>query len=319
MARSLVTGIAGFAGSHLADLLTSRGDEVQGIDREGAGTGTIQHLIERKRIRIHPLDIRDRAGLTDLIRREQFDRIYHLAGLTFVPESFTAPEETLAVNLGGTLALFEATRAAAPGARILYVSSAAAYGDLDDPAHPVVESTPFRPNNPYGFTKAAGDLMAYQYARQNTLHIVRARPFNHTGPRQAPVFVCSEFAKAVAEMEAGRRPPELSVGNLEIGRDFSDVRDIVRGYALLLERGSAGSSFNLASGRAVKVGEILEMLLTMSSIEVRVTEDPRKVRQGEVPSIVGSAEKAAREADWRPEIPFDQTLRDLLAWWRNRI
>jgi GDP-4-dehydro-6-deoxy-D-mannose reductase len=319
MARSLITGIAGFAGSHLAEILISRGDEVHGIDREDARTETIGHLVDPKQIETHPLDIRDRKGLTDLLGRERFDRIYHLAGLTFIPESLMEPEETLAVNLGGTMALFEAARAAAPAARILFVSSAAAYGDLDDPSRPVVESTPFRPNNPYGFTKAAGDLMAYQYVRQNGLHIVRARPFNHTGPRQAPTFVCSEFAKAVAEMEAGRRPPELSVGNLEIGRDFTDVRDIVRGYTVLLERGRSGSSYNLASGRAVKVGEILKTLLAMARTEVRIVEDPKKVRRGEVPSIVGSAEKAARETGWRPEIPLDRTLHDLLAWWRARI
>jgi len=317
--RSLITGIGGFAGSHLADLLVAQGEEVHGTVREPSHTGLVGHLLEATRIEVHPVDIRDRKGMADLLREERFDRIYHLAGLTFIPESVESPEETLDVNLRGTLSLFEAARVAAPTARILFVSSAAAYGDLDDPSKPVEEATPFRPINPYGFTKAAGDLMAYQYVRQYGLDIVRGRPFNHTGPRQSPVFVCSEFAKAVAEMEEGRRPPEITVGNLDIGRDFTDVRDIVRGYVLLLDRGRTGRSYNLASGRATKVREILNHLIGLAKTEIRIIEDPRKFRAGEVPSIIGSAEKAAREIGWRPEIPLERTLGDLLAWWRGQI
>jgi len=317
--RSLITGIGGFAGSHLADLLVSRGEEVHGTVKDPSRTGLIEHLVERRQVEVHPVDIRERRALTGILREGSYDRIYHLAGLTFIPESVASPEETLDVNLGGTLALFEAARSAAPKARILHVSSAAAYGDLHDPGIPVDETVPFRPNSPYGFTKAAGDLMAYQYRSQHGMDIVRARPFNHTGPRQSPVFVCSEFARAVAEMEAGRRPAALEVGNLEIGRDFSDVRDIVNGYRLLLERGRPGSAYNLASGRAVKVGEILDTLTGMAKLKLDIRQDPRKMRPLEVPSIIGSAEKAARETGWHPGIPFDQTLRDLLDWWRARI
>jgi GDP-4-dehydro-6-deoxy-D-mannose reductase len=317
--RSLITGIGGFAGSHLADLLVAQGEEVHGTVREPSHTDLIEHLVERNQIDIYPVDIRDRGGMTDLLRDGRYDRIYHLAGVTFIPESVESPEETLDVNLRGTLSLFEAVRAATPTARVLFVSSAAAYGDLDDPSRPVEEATPFRPINPYGFTKAAGDLMAYQYVRQHGLDIVRARPFNHTGPRQAPVFVCSEFAKAVAEMEEGRRPPEITVGNLETGRDFTDVRDMVRGYVLLLDRGRTGRSYNLASGRATKVRDILGTLTRLAKTDVRIIEDRTKFRTGEVPSIVGSADKAAREIAWRPEIPLEQTLSDLLGWWRSRI
>ncbi len=317
--RSLITGIGGFAGSHLADLLVARGEEVHGTVREPSDTDLIEHLVERNPIEIHPVDIRDRKEMTDLLREERYDRIYHLAGVTFIPESVESPEETLDVNLRGTLSLFEAVRAACPTARVLNVSSAAAYGDLDDPSVPVAEATPFRPNTPYGFTKAAGDLMAYQYVRQHGLDIVRARPFNHTGPRQAPVFVCSEFAKAIAEMEAGRRPPEITVGNLDVARDFTDVRDMVRGYGMLLDQGRTGRSYNLASGTAIKVRDILKTLTTLAKTEVGILEDPRKFRPGEVSSIVGSAEKARREIGWRPEIAFERTLRDLLDWWRVRI
>ncbi|MFQ5456928.1 MAG: GDP-mannose 4,6-dehydratase [Myxococcota bacterium] len=317
--RSLITGIGGFAGSHLADLLVSRGDEVHGTVKDPSDTDLIAHLVERRQVEVFPLDIRERQGLTDLLRDERYERIYHLAGITFIPDSVESPKETLDVNLGGTLALFEAARLAAPTARILNVSSAAAYGDLHDPSIPVVEATPFRPNTPYGFTKAAGDLMAYQYVRQHGLDIVRARPFNHTGPRQSPLFVCSEFAKAVAEMEAGRRPAELRVGNLEVGRDFTDVRDTVRGYALLLDRGRAGSAYNLASGRATRVREILDVLVGMAKTDVHISQDPQKMRPGEVPSIVGCSEKAAQETEWRATIPLKQTLGDTLAWWRTRI
>ncbi len=317
--RSLITGIGGFAGSHLVDLLLSRGEEVEGTVKDPGDIGLIQHLIDRKQIEVHPLDIRDQKGMTDLLGNGRYDRIYHLAGITFIPESVDSPRETLDVNLGGTLTLFEAARLGAPTARILYVSSAAAYGDLHDPLAPVVEETPLRPNNPYGFTKAAGDLMAYQYASQHGLDVVCARPFNHTGPRQSPLFVCSEFAKAVAEMEAGRRPAELQVGNLEVGRDFTDVRDTVRGYLLLLDKGRAGEAYNLASGRATKIRDILDTFVRMTKADVRISQDPQKMRRGEVPSIIGSSGKAARETAWSATIPFEQTLRDLLEWWRTRI
>ncbi len=317
--RSLITGIGGFAGSHLADLLVSRGEEVHGTVKDPSHTGLIGHLLDRKQIEVHPIDIRESRAMSALLAQERYDRIYHLAGVTFILDSVASPEETLDVNLGGTRALFEAARLSAPGARILSVSSAAAYGDLDDPGIPVQESTPFRPNNPYGFSKAAGDLLAHQYVSQHGLHIVRARPFNHTGPRQAPVFVCSEFAKAVAEMEAGRRNGDLEVGNLEIGRDFTDVRDIVRGYALLIEKGAAGSAYNLASGKTMKVGQILEILAGMARIKVRIRQDPGKLRPGEVLSIVGSFEKAHNETGWGPNISFAETLRDLLDWWRTRV
>lgn len=317
--RSLITGIGGFAGSHLVDLLLSRGEEVEGTVKDPGDTGLIEHLIDRRQIEVHPLDIRDRKGMTDLLRDGRYDRIYHLAGITFIPESVESPRETLDVNLGGTLTLFEAARLGAPRARILYVSSAAAYGDLDDPSAPVVEETPLRPNNPYGFTKAAGDLMAYQYASEHGLEVVCARPFNHTGPRQSSLFVCSEFAKAVAEMEAGQRSAELRVGNLEVGRDFTDVRDTVRGYLLLLDKGRAGEAYNLASGRATRIRDILDTLVGMARTDVRITQDPQKMRRGEVLSIVGSSGKAARETAWSATIPFEQTLRDLLEWWRARI
>jgi GDP-4-dehydro-6-deoxy-D-mannose reductase len=317
--RSLVTGIGGFAGSHLAELLLAQGEEVHGTEREPSRTELIAHLVEPSYIEVHPVDIRNRKGMTDLLQEKRYDRIYHLAGVTFIPESVESPEETLDVNLRGTLSLFEAVRASCPTARVLYVSSAAAYGDLDDPSVPVAEATPFRPNNPYGFTKAAGDLMAYQYVQQHGLDIVRARPFNHTGPRQAPVFVCSEFAKAIAEIEAGRRPPEMAVGNLDVGRDFTDVRDMVRGYGMLLGQGRKGRCYNLASGTAVRIGEILKTLTALAKAEVRIIEEPRKFRPGEVPSIVGSAERARREIGWQPEIAFERTLRDLLDWWRARI
>lgn len=317
--RSLITGIGGFAGSHLADLLISRGEEVHGTDINLPRNPLIGHLIENKKIEAHPLDIRDRKGLGDLLHRVSFDHIYHLAGITFVPDSVDAPEETLDVNLRGTLALFEAALEEASRSRILFVSSAAAYGDLEDPSRPVDERTPFRPNNPYGFTKAAGDLLAYQYGRQHGLDIVRVRPFNHTGPRQSPVFVCSEFAKAIVEIETGRRPRELPVGNLEVARDFSDVRDVVLGYALLLDKGSRGEAYNLASGRATRVGDVLKTLSELARTEVSISVDRSKLRPTEVRSIVGSAEKASRDTGWQPTIPLEQTLQDLLDWWRAHL
>jgi GDP-4-dehydro-6-deoxy-D-mannose reductase len=203
---------------------------------------------------------------------------------------------------------------------VVLVTTGEVYGAID-PARdlPIVETQPLRPLSPYSVSKAAADLVGFQTFWSQSLDVVRARPFNHTGPGQPPEFVCSEFARALVEAEMGVGPATLHVGNLDVERDFSDVRDIVAGYVALFERGRGGEAYNLGSGRATPVRTILEELRALCRTPVAVETDPGKLRPGEIPRIVGSIDKIRGVSGWRPTIPLRQTLADLVDDWRSRL
>jgi GDP-4-dehydro-6-deoxy-D-mannose reductase len=199
------------------------------------------------------------------------------------------------------------------------VTSSEIYGDFEPGDLPLAETQALRPLTPYAVAKAAADLAAFQLHRAHGLDVVRARPFNHTGPGQSPQFVCSEFARAIAAAEAGRGERTLRVGNLDVERDFSDVRDVVRGYVALFERGRAGEAYHLGSGKATSVRAILDELRGHARVAVEVETDPQKVRRSEVPRIVGSISKIGAATGWKPEIPLARTLADLLEYWRAEL
>lgn len=222
------------------------------------------------------------------------------------------------MNAAGTLNLFEAARRHA-AARVLVVGSSEVYGRDPEAAGPIDEAHPLRPDSPYAASKAAADLLAYQYWRTYGLHTIRARPFNHTGPGQGPQFVWSSFAMQVAQAEAGRGAPVLRVGNLDVARDFTDVRDVVQAYALLLDRGVAGEAYNICSGRASRLRDLLDLLLAAARTDVKVEVDPSRVRLTDPPVIVGNAVKLCRATSWTPTIPMSCTLADLLDWWRAKL
>lgn len=316
--RVLITGITGFAGSHLADLLlTEDGIEVFGTLRWRSRRENVEHL--EGRVRFLECDLRDRASVDRMLRLARPDRIYHLAAQSFVPASWDAPGDTFITNVVGQVNLLEGVRASGLAPRILVAGSSEEYGLVHPEETPIAETNPLRPLSPYAVSKVAQDLLGYQYARSYGMHIVRTRAFNHTGPRRGHVFMTSNLARQVAEIEAGLREPVLEVGNLEARRDFTDVRDMVRAYRLALEHGRAGEVYNVASGRAWSVAEVVGILRDLARVPFSVRQDPARLRPSDVPLLLGDAGRFRRATGWAPAIPFTRTLSDLLDDWRARV
>jgi GDP-4-dehydro-6-deoxy-D-mannose reductase len=320
--RFFVTGISGFAGVSLAAHLIDRGHLVFGAARE---TQALPQLHERYGERfpstaVEICDIRDGARLRAALSRAQPDGVFHLAGVAFVPRTIDRPELAYEVNFLGSVELLAAVRDVAPRARVVLVTSGEVYGWVDGARElPIVESQPLRPLSPYSVAKAAADLAGFQFFRSQGLDVVRARPFNHTGPGQSPDFVCSEFARALAAAEIGAGPARLGVGNLDVERDFGDVRDVVRGYVALFEKATSGEAYNLGSGKSTSVRSILERLRGLCRVPIEVETDPKKVRSREIPRIVASNAKIESATGWRPQIALEQTLADLLDFWRREL
>jgi len=317
--RVLITGITGFVGSHLAEYALARGAEVWGSYRWRSKTENIDHI--RDDLRLVECDLRDLSSVQHLVEQAAPDYIVHLAAQSFVHASWHTPAETLFTNSVSQVNLLEAIRprrAAAP--RFLAIGSSEEYGQVFDDELPIREENPLRPLSPYAVSKVTQDLMGYQYFQSYQLPIVRTRAFNHEGPRRGDVFVTSNFARQVAEIEAGKRPLVIQVGNLKARRDYTDVRDIVRGYWRLLEAGEPGEVYNLCSGRAWAIQDVLDFVLAKARVRGIVTrEDPARLRPSDVPVLLGDASKVERAVGWRPEIPFEKTLEDLLDYWRQRV
>jgi GDP-4-dehydro-6-deoxy-D-mannose reductase len=315
--RVLVTGITGFVGSHFAEYVLGLGAEVFGSYRWRSKTENIDHI--RDRVTLVECDLRDASSVQNLVRRSEPDYIIHLAAQSYVHSSWHSPAETFNTNTISQVNLLEAIRPRPRPPRFLVIGSSEEYGLVHESQLPIGEEAELRPLSPYAVSKVAQDLLGYQYFRSYGLPIVRSRAFNHEGPRRGDVFVTSNFARQIAELEAGLRPPEIRVGNLKAVRDYSDVRDIVRGYWLLLERGEPGEVYNLCTGRGWAVQEILDFLLGQAKVRpITVREDPARLRPSDVPVLVGDATKIAR-LGWKPEIGFDDTLQDLLEYWRARV
>jgi GDP-4-dehydro-6-deoxy-D-mannose reductase len=316
MRRVLVTGVTGFAGSHLVDYMLERDDvEVWGIQRWRSRTENIEHF--RDRIRLVECDLRDAESTRDALEAIRPDWIFHLAAQSFVPTSWNAPTESLTTNVLGQLHLFEAIKRIGISPRIQIACSSEEYGMVYEDELPIRETNPLRPLSPYAVSKVTQDLLAYQYWMSFRTDVVRTRGFNHEGPRRGPVFVASDFAKQIADIERGLKPAVLSVGNLEARRDFSDVRDIVRGYWLALEKGEGGEVYNLCSGKAWRISEVLDMLLGMTKVKIEVRQDPKRLRPSDVPVLLGDPSKFMKRTGWKPTIPFERTLADMLEYWRR--
>ncbi len=315
--RALVTGITGFVGSHLAEYLLSRGDvEVFGTVRWRSRRENIEGILGR--IALIECDLCDPSAVDSAIESIRPDLVFHLAAQSFVPTSWVAPAETITNNVIGQLNLFEAVRRAGIDPLIQIACSSEEYGLVLEDEVPISEENPLRPLSPYAVSKIAQDFLGYQYFRSYGLRVVRTRTFNHTGPRRGDVFVTSNFAKQIAEIEHGLAEPVLRVGNLDARRDFTDVRDVVRAYWLALERGEPGEVYVIASGRAYRISEVVDMLLGMTSASIRVEQDPSRMRPSDVPVLLGDSRKFRARTGWEPEIPFERTLADLLAYWRAR-
>jgi GDP-4-dehydro-6-deoxy-D-mannose reductase len=316
--KYLITGITGFAGSHLAEYLLGRGDgEVHGTVRWRSRPDNIAHLDGK--VSLHPCDIRDAVAMNELFAGLRPDRVYHLAAQSYVPMSWIAPSETITTNVIGQTNLFEAARACSCECRIQLAGSSEEYGMVLPEEAPIKETNPLRPLSPYGVSKVAQDLMGYQYHQSYGMHIIRTRGFNHTGPRRGDVFVTSNFCRQIAEIESGKRPPVIHVGNLEAVRDFTDVRDTVIAYYLALEKGRPGDVYNVATGRGHKIREMLDLALGLSKVKVKIEQDPKRMRPSDVELLLGDASKLRAETGWEPRIPFEQTIADLLDYWRARV
>jgi GDP-4-dehydro-6-deoxy-D-mannose reductase len=316
--KVLVTGVTGFAGSHLVDFILAKkpGTEITGIQRWRSRTENIEHFADK--IRLVECDLRDASSVRDVLDEERPDWIFHLAAQSFVPTSWTAPTESLVTNIIGQLNIFEAVKKLGIKPRIQLACSSEEYGLVLENELPIRETNPLRPLSPYAVSKVGQDMLGYQYWMSFRIPVVRTRGFNHEGPRRGPVFVCSDFAKQIADIEKGRRPPVVRVGNLEARRDFTDVRDVVRAYWLALEKGEPGEVYNIASGRAWTIREMLDLLLGMSKAKIKIEEDPARMRPSDVPVLLGDASKFRDRTGWTPEIPFERTMTDLLAYWRER-
>jgi len=316
--KVLVTGVTGFAGSHLVDFILAKkpGTEITGIQRWRSRTENIEHFADK--IRLVECDLRDASSVRDVLDDERPDWIFHLAAQSFVPTSWTAPTESLVTNIIGQLNIFEAVKKLGIKPRIQLACSSEEYGLVLENELPIKETNPLRPLSPYAVSKVGQDMLGYQYWMSFRIPVVRTRGFNHEGPRRGPVFVCSDFAKQIADIEKGRRPPVVRVGNLEARRDFTDVRDVVRAYWLALEKGEPGEVYNIASGRAWTIREMLDLLLSLSKAKIKVEEDPARMRPSDVPVLLGDSSKFRDRTGWSPEIPFEKTIADLLAYWRER-
>jgi GDP-4-dehydro-6-deoxy-D-mannose reductase len=316
--RILITGITGFVGSHLAEFALAKGDvEVFGTVRWRSPMENIEHILDQ--ITLMDCDLRDAAAIRNTLSKVRPDYIFHLAAQSYVPISWTAPEETLTTNIISELHLLEAMRELDLDARIQVAGSSEEYGLVHSDEAPITEENPLRPLSPYAVSKVAQDFLAYQYNRSYGLFTVRTRAFNHTGPRRGHVFVTSNWCRQIALIEKGRKEPVIEVGNLEARRDFTDVRDIVRAYWLSLEKGEPGEVYNIGSGKAITIQELLDLLLSMTDADIKVHQDPERMRPSDVMLLVTDYSKFNKATGWKPEIPFEKTARDLLDYWRERI
>ena len=313
--RILVTGGEGFVGRHLVRALSAGLPPRYEII---AGThGQPQAEVEARRV---PLDVTNADQVRSVLLETRPTHLFHLAAIAAIGAATRDVRQTWAVNFGGTLNLALAVAEALPDCRLLYCSSAQVYGSGPKPGEPIGESAPFAPIDAYGASKAAADLMIEQMSKQG-MRAIRLRPFNHTGPGQNDQFAAAAFAAQIARIERGEQEPVIHVGALTSRRDFLDVRDVVDGYVravLRFDHLPPGSALNFASGRAVAIGDILNMLLAMSARKIEIRQDPSRVRGSEVSSVVGDASLAQRLLDWTPRTPIETTLAALLADYRSR-
>jgi GDP-4-dehydro-6-deoxy-D-mannose reductase len=314
--RVLVTGITGFAGSHLADLLTAQADvELIGLVRNARWPVGLERL--ERRVRLIACDLADLPAIHALLCAVEPACIYHLAGYPHSGRSVREVDAAWAGNLVATRNLYEAVVHWGGNPRILYVGSGLIYGDPESADQAFDERSPLNPTTPYSASKAAADLASYQYTRSAGLTIVRARPFNHIGPRQSAEFAVAHFARQIAAIERGTQPPLLGTGNLAPRRDLTDVRDVTRAYTLLMEKGRAGEAYNIGSGTTRSMQEVVDRLISLSTVRVEVRQRADLVRATETAYVRADSSKIRQETSWTPTVSLDQSLADTLDYWRS--
>lgn len=310
--KALIIGAGGFVGSYLINCLCHEFHmEVHATKLNGT---TFSHPSAR----IYDLDILDREAVRKLLDKIRPDYIFHLAAQSSVSAAWKDPMLTIDVNIKGSVNVMDAVRELPYKPRILIIGSGEEYGHIRDGQTPISEETMLCPGNLYAATKACQNMIGSIYAKAYGMEIILVRAFNHVGPGQAPIFVVSDFCKQTAEIEMGLREPLIRVGNLSARRDFTDVRDVVRAYGLLSLKGTAGETYNVGSGTAIKIRQILDLIVGMSSAKIGVEVDPAKIRPVDVPVIEADIIKITKATGWKPVISIEQTIKETLDYWRKR-
>jgi GDP-4-dehydro-6-deoxy-D-mannose reductase len=312
----LITGISGFVGSHLAEYLLTQ------TDWQVAGTvyGPVHNIDGfRDQLEIYPAELSRLPVVQFIVEQARPDIVFHLAAMSVTGRSWQDPATTVQINATMQANLLQSVVNVGLDCRILVIGSSEEYGAVPPELLPIREDTPFRPMNPYAVSKVAQDMLGLQYFLSHKLDTIRVRPFNHIGPRQGLGFVTSDFASQVARIEVGLQEPVMHIGNLAAKRDFTDVRDVVRAYYLLAVHGKAGEVYNVGSGTAHAVSEVLDTFLAHSTVPIQVQPDPARMRPSDIPRVVCDYAKLHTCTGWQPTIPFEQSLEDVLAYWRTKV
>jgi GDP-4-dehydro-6-deoxy-D-mannose reductase len=311
----LVTGATGFVGGHLTELLTRRKATVVALSRSAIWPRPWARLT--RSVPVVSCDLGDGRRVEAVLRDVQPEAIYHLAGYASPGRSFAEPDAAWAGNLTATRSLYDAVIRWGGRPRILFVGTAQVYGEGDKTGMALNEDAPLRPSSPYAASKAAADLASYQYGRSSGLDVVRVRPFNHIGPGQSADYAIPNFARQIAAIARGKRPALLETGNLDSRRDLTDVRDVVEAYALLMERGRSGEAYNVATGQSWTMREVLDRLLALAGLAVEIRRRADLVRTVDPPAPVLNVGKLQRDTGWRPRHALDETLADVLDYWKQ--
>ncbi|OGD96973.1 hypothetical protein A3A49_02570 [Candidatus Curtissbacteria bacterium RIFCSPLOWO2_01_FULL_38_11b] len=314
--KVLITGVAGFVGSHLTEYLLAKNIQVTGVIHPKHSISNIKNLINK--ITVFECNIQDKRSVAKIIDKNEFDYIFHLAAYSSPAQSYSQATATLENNIFGELNLLETLVKIKSKAKVLIVGSSDEYGNVSPKYLPVKESAPLAPISPYAVSKVAQDLLGLQFYLHHALNTVRVRPFNHIGPRQSTAFVIPAFVAQIVKAQKENRG-EIRVGNLNTYRDFTDVRDIVRAYLLALEKGESGEVYNIGSGKAYKIGDVLDKLISMSGTKLKVIQDKKLIRESEVVKIYCDFKKFNRQTGWKPQIPIDQTLSDTMDYERRKL
>ncbi|MDH5445472.1 MAG: GDP-mannose 4,6-dehydratase [Gammaproteobacteria bacterium] len=298
---SFISGAHGFVGSAMQSYIELHSDELQYYPQN------------------EEIDVLDKDKLVSMFSSKLPDAVIHLAAKSYVPESFENPEHTYRVNFIGTLHLLQALKEANFSGTFLYVGSSDVYGKADEKDLPFLETRPTAPRNPYSVSKVAAEALCYQWSQTENIRIIMVRPFNHIGPGQSPIFVVSDFAKQIASIKLGLSPPILNVGNIDVYRDFTDVRDVVRAYALLLKSGLNGEAYNICSEKAVSIRDIINKLIGISGVDIQIQTDQARLRPAEQIKAYGSCKKLKDQTGWDQTISLDQSLQDIYSYWEEKL
>jgi GDP-4-dehydro-6-deoxy-D-mannose reductase len=315
--RVLITGINGFAGCHLSKLLAEGGYDIWGTRIDSVNLDAISRFVPSDKI--HVVDIRKRSSIEEIVKKTSPDVLFHLAAVSWVPASWENPALAFEVNLLGSINVFESVLKYVPSSICILISTGDFYDASKIQGNAVDENAPIVPRNPYALSKMTIDLLAKQYFLSRKFHVIRLRPFNHIGPYQSESFVVSEFSKQIALAEKGKIQPILRVGNLDAERDFTDVRDMVRAYEMAINKCEAGECYNISSQKAFRISTLLDILLSLSKVQIKVETDAAKYRPLEVMRTLGNSEKFRKATGWIPEIPIEKTVEDVLNYWRGKV